>query len=209
MKHTGSVIAPLFPMDAAISQENRIAVRFEELAMPIIDSLYNLARWLTRNDYDAEDLVQETYLKAFRSFDSFRTGTNFRAWILCILRNSFLSSRTRLGAISNIPLPSEDEGPELAVESDTPESIFMDRAESELVFRAIDELPLHYREVILLCDVEEMAYREIAEILSIPIGTVMSRLARARGRIRDFLDDALQRRRYPQPLGSKAYETCQ
>jgi len=155
--------------------------------MPVMDSAYNLARWLARNDHDAEDLVQETYLKAFRNFRSFQAGTNFRAWVYCILRNTFLNSRTGPRAIPCISLDSEEERPELAVETNTPESILMKRLDSELVQSAINNLPIHYREAILLCDVEEMSYREIAEILSIPVGTVMSRLARARKLIRQFL----------------------
>jgi RNA polymerase sigma-70 factor (ECF subfamily) len=152
-----------------------------------MNSAYNLARWLARNDHDAEDLVQETYLKAFRNFHSFQAGTNFRAWMYCILRNTFINSRTGPRAASCISLDSEEERPELAVETTTPESILMKRLDSELVQSAIDDLPLHYREALLLCDVEEMSYREIAEILSIPMGTVMSRLARARRLIREFL----------------------
>jgi len=172
---------------AAISERNREAARFEELAMPVIDSAYNLARWLAQNDHDAEDLVQETYLKAFRNFHSFQAGTNFRAWVYRILRNTFLNSRTGAKATSSISLDSEDEGPELAIDNNTPETVLMKRLDSESVKSAIDRLPLHYREALLLCEVEEMSYREIAEILSIPIGTVMSRLARARRLLRQFL----------------------
>lgn len=174
-------------MGAAISQGNREAAGFEDLAMPVFDSAYNLARWLARNDHDAEDLVQETYLKAFRNFHSFQAGTNFRAWMYRILRNTFINSRTGPRATSCISLDSEEERPDLAVETNTPESILRKRLDSRLVQSAIDNLPLHYQEALLLCDVEEMSYREIAEILSIPIGTVMSRLARARKLIRGFL----------------------
>jgi len=187
MKHIGSGFIRKMPMGAAISQGSREAAGFEDLAMPVFDSAYNLARWLARNDHDAEDLVQETYLKAFRSFHLFQAGTNFRAWMYCILRNTFISSRTGPRATSCISLDSEEERPELAVETNTPESILMKGLDSELVQSAIDDLPLYYREALLLCDVEEMSYLEIAEILSIPIGTVMSRLARARKLIRDFL----------------------
>jgi len=155
--------------------------------MPVMDSAYNLARWLARNDHDAEDLVQETYMKAFRNFRSFQVGSNFRAWVYCILRNTFLNSRTGPRANPCISLDSEDEQPDFAVETDTPESILTKRLDSALVQSAIDDLPLHYREALLLCDVEQMSYREMAEILSIPIGTVMSRLARARKLIRQFL----------------------
>ena len=155
--------------------------------MPLLNSAYNLARWLARNDHDAEDLVQETYLKAFRNYPSFQSGTNFRAWMYRILRNTYLTSRTGLGPASTVSLDSEEEGAELAVENETPETALMKVLSSQLIASAIDDLPVHYRETLLLCDVEEISYREIAEILSIPMGTVMSRLARARRRIREFL----------------------
>jgi RNA polymerase sigma-70 factor (ECF subfamily) len=114
-------------------------------------------------------------------------GTNFRAWMYRILRNTFLTSRTGLRAASTVSLDSEEDGPELAVENETPETILMRSSNSQLVQSAIDDLPVHYRETLLLCDVEEMSYREIAETLSIPIGTVMSRLSRARHTLRDHL----------------------
>jgi RNA polymerase sigma-70 factor (ECF subfamily) len=169
------------------SQDVPPTVGFEELAMPLFDSLYNFARWLAQNSDDAEDLVQETYLKALRSFGSFQPGTNFRAWIFQILRNSFLSSRSTLEWRMTIDLDSDEDGSQLAVDSETPETILMNRADSETVQRAIADLPVHYRETLLLCEVEEMSYLEIAEVLSIPIGTVMSRLARARKAIRKSL----------------------
>lgn len=162
-------------------------VGFEELAIPLFDSLYNFARWIERDSDDAEDLVQETYLKALRGFASFQPGTNFRAWMFRILRNTFLSSRTKFDRRMNESLDSEEHGSGLAVDTETPETILMNRSNSQLMQRAIDDLPMHYRETLLLCDVEEMSYRDIAEILSIPIGTVMSRLARARRAVRESL----------------------
>jgi RNA polymerase sigma-70 factor (ECF subfamily) len=162
---------------------------FEELAMPLFDALYNFAHWLTRDRDEAEDLVQETYFKALRGFSSFQLGTNFRAWMYRILRNTFLTSCAGLKATATLPLgdPEEEEGPELAVEFVTPETILIDRSNSDLIAREINELPMHFREVLLLCEVEEMSYQEIAETLSVPIGTVMSRLSRARKRLRDGL----------------------
>jgi RNA polymerase sigma-70 factor, ECF subfamily len=166
---------------------------FEELAMPLFDPLYNFAHWLTRDREEAEDLVQETYVKAWKGFSSFRLGTNFRAWMYRILRNTFLTSRTGLKATMTVPLdPEDDEGPELAVEFDTPETILIERSNTQLVESAIDELPVYFREILLLCEVEEMSYQEIAETLSIPIGTVMSRLSRARKTLRDRLRPQLQ-----------------
>ena len=167
------------------SQAGKLLAGFEELAMPLFDSLYNFARWLAHNSNDAEDLVQETYLKALRSFASFQAGTNFRAWIFQILRNTFLSSCSKLERRMTVAMDSEEDGPELAADTKTPETILMNRFNSQLMQRAIDDLPVHYRETLLLCEVEEMSYQEIGEILSIPIGTVMSRLARARKAVRE------------------------
>jgi len=152
--------------------------------MPLFDSLYNFARWMAHGTNDAEDLVQETYLKGLRSFASFQPGTNFRAWMFQILKNTFLSSRSNLERRMTDAMGSEEDGTDLAVDSETPETILMHRSNSQLVQRAIDELPVQYRETLLLCEVEEMSYQEIAGILSIPIGTVMSRLARARKAVR-------------------------
>ena len=165
---------------------------FEELAMPLFDQLYNFAHWLTQNREEAEDLVQETYAKALRGFSSFQLGTNFRAWMYRILRNTFLTSRTGLKVTMTVPLDPEEDGPELAVQFDTPETILFERANRELLQNAIGELPVYFREIILLCEVEEMSYQEIAETLSIPIGTVMSRLSRARKTLRDRLRPQLQ-----------------
>jgi RNA polymerase sigma factor (sigma-70 family) len=169
------------------SLESSSVAEFEKLAIPLVNSAYNLARWLVRSDHDAEDLVQETYLKAFRSFRSFQLGTNFRAWLYRILRNTFLSSINRPPAGSLVSLDSDEEKSDLAVENETPETILMRHVASEQVQHVIDELPHVYREALLLCDVEKMSYREISEILSIPIGTVMSRLARGRLAIRNSL----------------------
>jgi RNA polymerase sigma-70 factor, ECF subfamily len=166
---------------------------FEELAMPLFDQLYNFAHWLTRNRDEAEDLVQETYTKALKGFSSFQLGTNFRAWMFRILRNTFLTSRTGLRATRTVPLDSEEDEPELAVEHKTPETILIERSNWQLVHSAIDQLPVHFREILLLCEVEEMSYQEIAETLSIPIGTVMSRLSRARTTLGGRLRQALQK----------------
>jgi RNA polymerase sigma-70 factor, ECF subfamily len=160
------------------------AAGFEELAMPLLDSAYNFAYWLARNRDDAEDLVQETYLKAFRSFTSFRSGGNFRAWIFRILKNTFLTRHAKSKRAIEVPMESADMLPELPAKSDTAESVLIGRARLDVIRGAIERLPVPYREVIVLCDVEEASYREIAEILSIPIGTVMSRLARARRAVR-------------------------
>jgi RNA polymerase sigma-70 factor (ECF subfamily) len=160
--------------------------------MPLFDQLYNFAHWLTRNPEEAEDLVQETYVKALKGFASFRLGTNFRAWMYRILRNAFLTSRTGLKVTMTVPLDDEEDGPELAAERDTPESLLFEQMNHEVLHSAIDDLPVYSREILLLCEVEEMSYREISETLSIPIGTVMSRLSRARRTLRDRLRPRLQ-----------------
>lgn len=159
---------------------------FERLALPLLDSLFNFARWLTHDATEAEDLVQETFAKALRGFASFAPGTDFRAWMFRILRNTFLTSRTGLQARLTVPLDPDDDLP-ATVTWDTPESLAIASATGEAIRRALDELPVAYREVILLCDVEEMKYAEIAEVLSVPIGTVMSRLARGRKALRELL----------------------
>jgi RNA polymerase sigma factor (sigma-70 family) len=169
------------------SKDDQPSTGFEELALPLFDALYNFACWLVHDSHDAEDLVQETYLKALRSFASFQSGTNFRAWMFRILRNNFLSSCSKLERRMTVAMDSEEDGPELAVDTETPETILMNRFHSQLVQRAIADLPMHYREALLLCEVEEMSYQEIAEILTIPMGTVMSRLARARKAVRESL----------------------
>jgi RNA polymerase sigma factor (sigma-70 family) len=171
---------------ASSSQEDQPLAGFEDLAMPLFDALYNFACWLAHDSHNAEDLVQETYLKALRSFTSFQSGGNFRAWMFRILRNSFLSSCSKLERRMTVTMGSEEDGPEV-VDRETPETILMNRFHSQLVQRAIDDLPVHYREALLLCEVEEMSYQEIAEILTIPMGTVMSRLARARKAVRESL----------------------
>lgn len=146
--------------------------------MPLFERLYNFACWLTEDRHEAEDLVQETYAKALKGFASFQPGTNFRAWIYRILRNSFLTSRT--GLKTTVPIESETEQEVLPPLTDTPESILLQRSDWDLVQRALEQLPVAQREVLLLCEVEEMSYQEIAQTLGIPIGTVMSRLSRAR-----------------------------
>ncbi len=156
--------------------------------MPLFDSLYNFAHWLTQNREAAEDLVQETYVKALKGFASFQQGTNFRAWMYRILRNTFLTSRTGLAVTRTVALESEDEGQVVAVSRETPESILLEQAGQQQVRAALDQLPVLFREILLLCDVEDMSYQEIADTLSIPIGTVMSRIYRARKALRAALE---------------------
>lgn len=166
------------------------AARFEDLALPLFDQLFNFACWLTQDTSEAEDLVQEAYAKALRGFSSFQTGTNFRAWMYRILRNVFLSSRT--GLKTAVEFTEEDPESGAATILTTPESLYLEKANRALLQHAMEELPVHFREILLLCEVEEMSYQEIAETLSIPIGTVMSRLSRARKALRSLLEEKLK-----------------
>jgi len=169
----------------------RPSAMFEQLALPLWDRLYNFAHWMTQNRDEAEDLVQETYAKALKGFASFQPGTNFKAWIFRILRNTFLNSRTGLKA-ATVPLDEEDESVLLPADPETPETILLGRDSRELLQSAIEELPVAYREVLLLCEVEEMSYQEIAAAVSVPIGTVMSRLSRARRQLRQTVERKMQ-----------------
>jgi RNA polymerase sigma-70 factor, ECF subfamily len=170
-----------------MSEESLPSESFEQLAMPHFERLYNFACWLTHDRQEAEDLVQETYAKALKGFSSFQPGTNFRAWIYRILRNAFLTSRTGLKATATVPLDREGEEDALPVVCETPESILVRRSDGRLVQQALEQLPVAYREILLLCEVEEMSYQEISDALVIPMGTVMSRLSRARKALRGGL----------------------
>src|SRR5271154_145849 len=167
-----------------VSEERLTAASFEDLALPLFDQLYNFAHWLTQDRAEAEDLVQETYARALRGFSSFQAGTNFRAWIYRILRNSFLSSRTGLKTTVVLDQESIDN---LPTENVTPEILLIEQANREMVQHALERLPVQFREILLLCEVEEMSYQEISETLAIPMGTVMSRLFRARQSLRTAL----------------------
>jgi RNA polymerase sigma-70 factor (ECF subfamily) len=169
---------------------------FEELALPLLPSLYNVAFWLSRNSTDAEDLVQETILKAIRGFSMFESGTNFKAWIFRILRNTYLTSVSGLAARRTVALEDElnengESGPaqypESAIDRQTPELNLIQMGNRAALQAAMEKLPAPLLEVLLLCDVEEMKYKDIAAVLEIPIGTVMSRVARARANIRRLL----------------------
>jgi RNA polymerase sigma factor (sigma-70 family) len=187
MRRIGFGLHGMVGFGTSSSHDDKSLPGFEELAMPLFDSLYNFARWLVHNQNDAEDLVQEAYLKALRSFASFQHGTNFRAWMFKILKNTFLSSCSKVERRMTVAMDSEEDFPVLPTTSVTPESLLIERSGNDAVQRAIEQLPVIFREVILLCDVEDGSYREVAEILSIPIGTVMSRLARGRKLVRESL----------------------
>jgi RNA polymerase sigma-70 factor, ECF subfamily len=171
----------------AVADEYTSAGSFEELAMPLFARLYNFAHWLTQDRAEAEDLVQETYMKALKGFASFQQGTNFRAWMYKILRNTFLTSRTGLKTSMTVSLDDEEEPVVEPATAATPESVLLVHMDRQAIENALEQLPVKFREIILLCDVEEMSYQEIASTLAIPIGTVMSRLSRARKAMRELL----------------------
>ena len=165
--------------------------RFEQTALPHLDAAYNLARWLAGNDHDASDVVQEAYLRALKYFGTFKGGSA-KAWLLAIVRNAFYdwSSRNRHDAV---PFDENTmDGNEAALDpsadiAEDPLSLLVRRRDREMVNRAIAALPVDAREIVVLRELEEMSYQEIAETLAIPMGTVMSRLARARETLRKRL----------------------
>jgi RNA polymerase sigma-70 factor (ECF subfamily) len=165
---------------------NRSAA-FEELALPLFASLYNHARWLTRDQAEAEDLVQETFIKALRAFDSFQSGTNFKAWIFRILRNTFLTSRTGIAVAQTVFLEDHPTALDVATSDPSPEDTLIRHGNQAALHAALEQLQPPLREVLLLCDVEEIKYKDIAVILDVPIGTVMSRISRARHTLRQLL----------------------
>jgi RNA polymerase sigma-70 factor, ECF subfamily len=152
---------------------------FETTVLPYLNSAYNLARWLTRNEHDAEDIVQEAFLRALRSFDTFIPGRDARAWLLTIVRNSCRTWHRQNRPHETALEWDLDSQPAVATWSD-PEALLIKNANSELIRQAIGQLPFEYREILILRELEELSYKEIAQIAEIPLGTVMSRLSRAR-----------------------------
>ena len=157
--------------------------RFEALVLPHVDAAYNLARWLSRSPGDADDIVQEAMLRAFRAFDGFR-GESIRPWLLTIVRNCWRSSAGDSRRRAHSPLPDED-GQPLASQDPDPEAAALGASEGRRLEAMIAQLPADFREVLILREMEELSYREIAEATGAPIGTVMSRLARARAVLKD------------------------
>jgi RNA polymerase sigma-70 factor (ECF subfamily) len=151
---------------------------------------YNLARWLARSDHDAEDVVQEAYLRAFRFFGGFRGG-DAKAWLLTIVRNTSHSTWRRLGEASTT-VPLDEDTPEIEDDTLGPEDLLLQKASGQEVREALDALPVEFREVVVLRELEGLSYKEMAEVTQLPIGTVMSRLARARARLRRGLQERLR-----------------
>jgi len=169
--------------------------RFERFAMPHLDAAYNLARWLTRNDHDAEDVVQEAYLRAFKYFDGFNGG-NGRAWLLAIVRRTCFTWLGRNRPSDMVPfdegaaevIDAREARASFADSAENPESHVMRNVDREMLNKAIAELPPLFREALVLRELQELSYKEIAEVAGVPIGTVMSRLARARRLLKHALE---------------------
>jgi len=160
--------------------EQSDVARFEQTVLPHLDAAYNLARWLTRNDTDAADVVQEAFLRALKFFGGFRGGDT-RAWLLTIVRNACYTWLRR-NRVNELATPFDEETH--SVESDDPETILLEGADREMLRQALEALPVEFREVVILRELEGLSYKEIAGVADVPVGTVMSRLARARKRLR-------------------------
>ena len=158
---------------------------FETAVLPHLDAAYNLARWLTRNDADAEDVVQEAYLRAFRFFGGFH-GEDGRAWLLEIVRNTSYTWMQR-NRSPELNMPLDDEPREVEGDDLNPEELLLQKADAQTLRQAVEELPLEFREVLVLRELDEMSYKQIAAVADLPLGTVMSRLARARKRLQHIL----------------------
>ncbi len=165
--------------------------RFDEVALPHLDAAFNLARWLTRNDADAADVVQEAFLRALTYFNGYR-GENGRAWLLTIVRNTCYRWLERNRPAAVVPFSREVEPEVVAAVASAgsepppdPETMMLRQRDTAMLNDLIAELPAAFREVLVLRELEELSYRDIGEILGVPMGTVMSRLARARGLLKD------------------------
>jgi RNA polymerase sigma-70 factor, ECF subfamily len=167
-----------------VAQEHELA-SFEETMLPHMDAAHNLARWLLRNEDDARDVVQEAYLRAFKSFGGFR-GSNGRAWLLTIVRNTSYTLLKKNHAV-DLTTTFDEEIHATGHDSVSPATILEHAEDAELITKAMDELPTEFREILTLRHQEDLSYKDIGEILNIPAGTVMSRLARGRAKLKEYL----------------------
>jgi RNA polymerase sigma factor (sigma-70 family) len=165
--------------------EQDTLIRFEQTILPHMDAAYNLARWLMRNEHDAEDMVQEAYLRAFKFFEGFR-GVDGRGWLLTIVRNTCYTwlEQNRAHELKTV---FNEEIHSLDSDISNPATLALQSADHHILRKALNELPVEFREIVVLRDLEGFSYKEIAEIANIPTGTVMSRLARARERLKQVL----------------------
>jgi len=181
-------------IEEAVSGVDRTA-RFEQTFLPHLDAAYNLARWLTGSAQDAADLAQESYLRAFEHYESFR-GDSVRAWLLAIVRNTCYSHLRKSASAGETAEFDEEAHISQRVLED-PETLALRAEDRQRLAQALEELPMEFREVVVLRDLEEMSYKEIAGVIGAPVGTVMSRLARGRERLRQLLTVAAPKG--PQP----------
>ena len=171
--------------------DHELARRFEAAVAPHLDAAYNVARWLAREPHDAEDVVQDAYLRALRYFGAFRGG-DARAWLLTIVRNTFYTwveqrrhSRSEVEYDeATVGIHTVESSGNEALHGTDPEKLLLRAADQQLVESALLRLPAEYREILVLRELEELSYKEIAEIVGVPMGTVMSRLSRARTQLR-------------------------
>jgi RNA polymerase sigma-70 factor (ECF subfamily) len=171
-----TVLPPVRSQEKTVPRQS-----FEEVVLPHLDAAFNYARWLTRSEADAEDVVQDAYVRAFKFFPSFR-GDDARSWLLAIVRNTWYGRFPRRAARVSIATTDED-GDDRPDDRLNPEALVIQQETVERVRRALEELPADFREVLVLRELEGMSYKEIAAVVTIPIGTVMSRLARGRDRL--------------------------
>ena len=168
---------------------------FEQIVLPHLNAAYNLARWLTRSEDDADDVVQESYLRALDSFHTFQMGRDGRPWLLKIVRNTcytWLRKNKRYEAAE----PFEENHPDVRVEGSNPETLLVAKANAQMVQQGLEHILPEYREILILRELEGFSYKEIAQIVDIPLGTVMSRLSRARKELRERLqEEAVEVRR--------------
>ena len=166
------------------AQEHELA-SFEETMLPHMDAAHNLAKWLLRNEQDAQDVVQEAYLRAFKSFGGFH-GSNGRAWLLTIVRNTSYTLLKKNRAV-DLTTTFDEEIHAIGHDSASPATILEHAEDAELIRGVMDKLPTEFREILTLRHQEGLSYKEIADIVKIPTGTVMSRLARARAKLKEYL----------------------
>jgi RNA polymerase sigma-70 factor (ECF subfamily) len=160
---------------------------FEQTIVPHLDAAYKLARWLTRNQQDAEDVVQEAYLRAFRFFDGFQGGDG-RAWLLAVVRNTCLSWLGRRTSSTSTSIEFDEHVHRATDEADNVEEVLIRNSKIDSLRTCVGKLPDEYREVIVMRELQELSYREISEVTGVPIGTVMSRLSRGRARLLDCME---------------------
>ena len=171
--------------------ERKSLSAFEQTILPHLDAAHNLARWLTRDDADAEDIVQEACLRAFKFFGSYR-GENSRSWLLAIVRNTYFTWRQQ-NRIKNLTTAFDEEVHGTDNDIPTPEAILVNTVNVDLLKDALEKLPDEYREVVILRELEGLSYKEIADVANVPLGTVMSRLARARNQLQQALSGQMEK----------------